>query len=277
MKAPGGLVNGRLCVMIDKVKNLQENLSSFNNGLIAFSGGVDSTVLLNISREEIKGQITAVIVDSPTLPRSELIEARKIAAGLDIQLVEMASREMDLPDFINNTSQRCYFCKDHRYQMLRIYAKENGFECILDGSNFDDLSDHRPGQVAAQEQGIRSPLQEVGLTKTEIRELAREMDLPNWDKPSSACLASRIPYGTKISSRLLDQVDQAEIFLKELGIRRLRVRHHGEIARIEVPIESFDKVILNRTAIITEFDKIGFTYITLDIKGFRSGSMNEVI
>jgi len=263
--------------MTDKEKKLRGIISYLENVLIAYSGGVDSTVLIKISQEEIDGQITAVIVNSPTLPRSELDDARKIAAGLDIQLVEMESREMDLPDFINNTSQRCYFCKDHRYQMLRIYAKENGFEYILDGSNFDDLSDHRPGQVAAQEQGIRSPLQEAELTKTEIRNLAREMALPNWDKPSSSCLASRIPYGTVISAELLDQVDQAEIFLKELGFRRLRVRHHGDIARIEVPLELFDQVIQNRTAIIVELEKIGFPYITLDIKGFRSGSMNEVI
>ena len=263
--------------MTDKEKKLRGIISYLENVLIAYSGGVDSTVLIKISQEEIDGQITAVIVNSPTLPRSELDDARKIAAGLDIQLVEMESREMDLPDFINNTSQRCYFCKDHRYQMLRIYAKENGFEYILDGSNFDDLSDHRPGQVAAQEQGIRSPLQEAELTKTEIRNLARERALPNWDKPSSSCLASRIPYGTVISAELLDQVDQAEIFLKELGFRRLRVRHHGDIARIEVPEESFDQAIKQRSLIIAALKEIGFSYITLDIKGFRSGSMNEVI
>jgi uncharacterized protein len=263
--------------MTDKIEKLREILSTMEDSLIAYSGGVDSTLLLKITQEMAAGRITAVIVDSPTLPRSELNDARKIAADLGIQLVEMTSREIDLPDFLENSSQRCYFCKDHRYQMLKEYAKDNGFEYILDGSNFDDLSDHRPGQVAAQEQGIRSPLQEAGLTKAEIRGVAQEMGLSNWDKPSSACLASRIPYGTKISTELLDQVDQAEFFLKELGLRRLRVRHHGEIARIEVPYESFDMVILNRTAIISELDKIGFTYITLDIKGFRSGSMNEVI
>ena len=263
--------------MTNKLKELKGILSNQENALVAYSGGVDSTLLLKISQEVLGDQVTAVIVDSPSLPRTELIKAREIAENIGVQLVEMLSEEMTLPDFLANTSQRCYFCKDHSYQTLNKFAKENGFQQILDGSNLDDMSDHRPGQIAAQEQGIRSPFQEVGLTKAEIRALAREMDLPNWDKPSSACLASRIPYGTKISSELLDQVEKAENYLAELGFLRLRVRHHGEIARIEVPEESFDQVIKQRSLIIAALEKIGFSYITLDIKGFRSGSMNEVV
>jgi uncharacterized protein len=189
----------------------------------------------------------------------------------------MQTYEMELADFSSNTSERCYFCKDHRYRILSQYATENGYKNILDGSNHDDLTDHRPGQRAAHEHNVRSPLQEAGFTKTEIRQLARKLGLPNWNKPSSACLASRIPYGTAITLELLAQIEKAEKFLSNLGFSEFRVRHHGEIARIEVPVELFELVIQQKSAIVNALEEIGYSYITLDIKGFRSGSMNEVI
>ena len=263
--------------MKQKMEQLKDIFSSMDKVLIAYSGGVDSTFLVKTAQDVLGDKVTAVIVLSPTLPNRELNEAREIALKLGIQLVEMESQEMTLPDFLANTSQKCYFCKDHRFILLKNYAAENNFHHIMDGSNADDLSDHRPGQQAALEQGVRSPLQEAGLSKNEIRELARKIGLPNWDKPSSACLASRIPYGVEITSSLLKEIEEAEDFLFSLGFRQLRVRHHGKLARIEVPPEVFDQVMGNRSGIIKGFEEIGFSYTALDLKGFRSGSMNEVI
>ena len=263
--------------MEKKEAQLKSILSSMKNLLVAFSGGVDSTLLLKIAQDVLGDQVTAVIVTGPTLPEKELHQAREIATELGIPLVEMESQEMGLPEFQANTTRRCYFCKDHRYKKLKIYAKEHNFQTIIDGGNADDLSDHRPGQKAALEQGIRSPLQEAGFTKQDIRTIAKKTNLPNWDKPSSACLASRIPYGTEITPKLLNQVEGAEDFLADLGFNQLRVRHHGNIARIEIPQEVFNQVLSHREEILTAFKNLGFTYTTLDLNGFRSGSMNEVI
>ncbi len=263
--------------MKQKMGHLKNIFSSMDKVLAAYSGGVDSTFLVKTAQDVLGDKVTAVILISTTLPKRELNEAREIALKLGIQLVEMNSQEMTLPDFLANTPQKCYFCKDHRFTLLRNYADENNFHHIIDGSNADDLSDHRPGQQAALEQGIRSPLQEAGLTKNEIRELARKMGLPNWGKPSSACLASRIPYGMEITPSLLKEIEEAEDFLFRLGFRQLRVRHHGKLAKIEVPPEVFDQVMGNRLKIIKAFEELGFFYTTLDLKGFRSGSMNEVI
>jgi len=263
--------------MKQKMDHLKTILSGMESAVVAYSGGVDSTFLVKIAQDVLGDSVTAVIMISPTLPKRELEDARKIAGNLGIKLVETESREMDLPDFLANSSQRCYFCKDHSYDLLNKYAAENNIQNMIDGSNADDVSDHRPGQQAALEQGVRSPLREAGLTKQEIRKLARTHNLPNWDKPSSACLSSRIPYGTKITPSLLKQVEEAEEFLLKLGFDELRVRHHGDIARIEVSTTVFDQVMENRSDIINFFKKLGFSYTTLDLTGFRSGSMNEVI
>jgi uncharacterized protein len=263
--------------MKQKMDHLKTILSGMESAIVAYSGGVDSTFLVKIAQDVLGDSVTAVIMISPTLPKRELEDARKIAGNLGIKLVETESQEMDLPDFLANSSQRCYFCKDHSYDLLNKYAAENNIQNMIDGSNADDVSDHRPGQQAALEQGVRSPLREAGLTKQEIRKLARTHNLPNWDKPSSACLSSRIPYGTKITPSLLKQIEEAEEFLFKLGFDELRVRHHGDIARIEVPTAVFDQVMENRSDIINFFKKLGFSYTTLDLTGFRSGSMNEVI
>jgi uncharacterized protein len=243
--------------------------------LLAFSGGVDSTLLLRIAKDTLGEQVTAVIVNSPTLPRRELQESRQVAQELEVQLLEINSQEMELTQFTDNTPERCYFCKDHRYQELVSYAQENKYQQILDGSNADDLQDFRPGQKAAQEHNVRSPLQEAGFTKGDIRELARELGLPNWDKPSSACLASRIPYRTPVTVERLKQIESAEEYLRSLGFDQFRVRHHEPIARIEVDPENFEGILKHRSQITQAFRKIGYDYITLDIDGFQSGSMNK--
>ncbi len=260
-----------------KLELLREKLSSLENTIIAYSGGVDSTLLTKVAQDLIGERLTAVIVISPTLAERELIEARNIAAQIGVKLVEMNSEELSIPAYCDNSENRCYICKDYRYEMLRTYAADHGFQEILDGSNADDLNDYRPGQKAAQEHGVRSPLQEAGLTKAEIRSLAKELELSNWEKPSSACLASRIPYGTTITLSMLHMIEKAENFLYQLGFQQHRVRHHGEIARIEVLPEQFEKLMAQRVEIIQNLEEIGYTYITLDIKGFRSGSLNEGI
>ena len=261
--------------MNEKIAKLKEILSSMENALVAYSGGIDSTLLLKVAQDILGDRTAGLIVISPTLPGRELDEARETALYLGFKLIEKFSREMELPVFVANTDRRCYFCKDHRYQMLNEYAAEHGYQNLLDGSNADDLGDYRPGKQAALEQSVRSPLQEAGFTKKEIRNLAQELDLPNWSKPSSACLASRIPYGTEITLDLLKQVEAAENYLSDLGLREYRVRHHHDIARIEIPPQDFNLLIEHRLGINQYFKELGFIYVTLDIKGFRSGSLNE--
>ncbi len=263
--------------MNSKLNAVREILQSMEKPLVAYSGGVDSTLLLSLAHDLAGDKAAGLIAISPTLPASELEEARHIAHQYGWRLFEVESEEMEIPDFTANTELRCYFCKDHRYQLLRQFARENGYTSLVDGSNADDLKDFRPGQKAAQEQGVRSPLQEAGLTKAEIRNVAKKLGLPNWDKPSSACLASRIPYGTSLTEDLLHRIGQAESALADLGFKQFRVRYHGPVARIEVPTADFDLVLAQKERIIRSLEKIGFDYVTLDLEGFRSGSMNKGI
>jgi len=263
--------------MDSKIAHLRQIISGTDRPLVAFSGGVDSTVLMKIAYDMHGKRCAAAIAVSPTLPKHELEEARMIAHEMGWILVELESSEMDLPSFTANTVRRCYFCKDHRYRHLKEYADQNGYSQVIDGSNLDDMGDYRPGQQASRELGIRSPLQEAEFSKTEVRKLARELNLPNWDKPSSACLASRIPYGTPLTVELLTQIGQAESALAELGLKQYRVRYHGSVARIEVPEDDFDLVLDHKQQIVKTLNKIGFQYITLDLEGFQSGSMNKGI
>ena len=241
---------------------------------MAYSGGTDSAFLLAVAHDTLGDRALALTADSPSVPRAELDAARAIAAGLGVQHVILPTAELDDPAYRANTPERCYFCKGHYLGELLAYAQAHGFGHLVDGGNVDDLGDYRPGQKAARERGVRSPLQEAGLGKAEIRALARERGLPNWDKPSAACLASRIPYGTPVTAEALAQIERAEEQMHRLGFRQVRVRHHDTIARLEVEPADLAHAVEQRESIVAALREAGFTYVTLDLAGFRSGSMN---
>ena len=247
--------------------------------LIAFSGGVDSTFLLKVAVDSLGSRACALTAVSPTYPQRELEEAKRLASLIKATHVIVDSNELEIPGFADNTEKRCYYCKSELFTISIAEAKELGFECVADGSNVDDLSDYRPGKAAAQELGVRSPLQEANLTKEEIRLLSREMNLPTWDKPAFACLSSRFPYGTRITEERVGRVASGEEFLRELGFRQFRLRYHGDIARIEVDEGSL-KLFLDegvRKKAVEGLKAAGFVYVTLDLQGYRQGSMNEAL
>ena len=261
-----------------KYNKLIKTIVSNNNLLIAFSGGVDSTFLLNRSLS-ILGQdnIMAVICTSETYPKEELDQAEKYCKQNKIKYKLIKTSELKIPNFIKNPPERCYYCKYELFRNLRKIAKKYNFSQIADGSNFDDLKDFRPGNKAKKELGIISPLVDAKITKKDIRDLSKLFNISTFDKPSFACLSSRFPYGTKITINKINQVGKAEKYLKSLGLKTVRVRHHETIARIEINYNDFSKIIRLRSKIMKHLKKIGFTYITLDMGGFRSGSMNEVL
>lgn len=260
--------------MYDKLTRLRQALLDMSSVAIAYSGGTDSAFLLAVAHDVLGDRALALTADSPSVPRAELAEAQALAASLGVRHVILPTAELDDPAYRANTPDRCYFCKGHYLGELRAYAQARSFDFLVDGSNVDDLGDHRPGQRAARERGIRSPLQEAGLTKAEIRALARERGLPNWDKPAVACLASRIPYGTPVTAETLAQIERAEECLHRLGFRQARVRHHGAVARLELEAADLARAIELREAIDAGVRAAGFTYVALDLAGFRSGSMN---
>jgi uncharacterized protein len=246
--------------------------------LLAFSGGVDSTYMLYVAREALgKENVLAVIAQSPTYPVEEIEDAIRVADSLDVKCRIIRTEEFSDENFIANSRERCYYCKKELFEKMKILARENEIETIIDGSNADDINDYRPGSRAKDEFGVRSPLLEADLAKEEIRQLSKEAKLPTWDKPSMACLASRIPYGTRIDEGILRVIREGEGFLRSLGFRQLRVRHHDKIARIEVDKGSLPKVMEKgiMDSIIKKFEELGYVYVTLDLKVFRSGSMNE--
>jgi len=259
---------------LDRLKNI---LSEMRKVLVAFSGGVDSSFLLKVARDVLGEDVFAVIASSETYPEKEREEAIRLARELSVRYEVIQTKELENPEFSHNPPERCYFCKMELFSNLKKIAEAQGIPYVLDGSNYEDISDFRPGTKAGAELGVRSPLKEVGLVKNEIRQLSRLLDLPTWNKPSMACLSSRFPYYTEIESDSLKQVARAEEYLKELGFTQVRVRHHGQIARIEVEPSEFQKIIDEkiRKEMIQYFKQIGFIYITLDLAGFRSGSMNE--
>jgi len=245
--------------------------------LVAFSGGIDSTLVLRLASEQLGADAVAITAVSPSLARSDLEAARDIAReiGADHELVR--SKETEDPRYQRNDPQRCYFCKTNVYQCLIDFARERGFDWILDGTNADDIGDHRPGLRAAREHGVRSPLQEAGVGKEEIRSWARELGLSNWNRPANACLSSRVPYGSEVTPKKLAQVEQAEASLRKLGFRELRVRHHDQVARIEVSPDELPRAVEQGEHIITAMKEAGFLYASLDLAGFRSGSMNDAL
>lgn len=261
-----------------KLSDLRKLLKSFGSAAVAFSGGVDSTFLLKVAHEELGEKAVAVTVFSPLIPKKEAFEAENFCKNENIRHFVLELDPLEIHGFKDNPENRCYICKKEIFNKIKDLASENGVFTVCDGSNADDTGDYRPGMQAIRELGIKSPLLECGLTKNEIRILSKELDLPSWNKPSAACLASRFVYGETITEKKLKMVEIAEDFLREKGFSQQRVRIHGEnLARIEVNKEDFEKILVIKDEINSFFKELGFVYTTLDLTGFRSGSMNEVI
>jgi uncharacterized protein len=263
----------------DKQSLLKESLSRLGRTLIAYSGGVDSAYLAFVAHRVLGSDMLAVIADSPSLARAQLQDAIAFAEEQHIPLQVLQTAEMERPEYVRNDSSRCFHCKDELFTVMERFAQEHGFRAIAYGVNVDDEGDFRPGRKAASRHHVAAPLLEAGLTKADIRELARQAGLRVWEKPASACLSSRIEYGRPVTAQALQAVEKGEDALRALGFRQFRVRHHGELVRIEIAREELPRALT--TEMFAEFSRIfrqlGFLYITVDVEGFRSGSMNAAL
>jgi uncharacterized protein len=263
---------------MEKETRLREIVRAFDRVAVAYSGGVDSAVLLAVCAEELRDRVVAITAVSASLAREERDGARALARSLGVEHVEVETREMEDPDYARNEPDRCYHCKRAVFSAMAEALGDDEPRTILHGANSDDAGDYRPGSRAAEERGVRAPLAEAGLSKDDVRVLARRMGLPVWDKPAAPCLASRIPYGTPVTPEALRRIEDAERFLREeAGFTVLRVRHHGDLARIELPEDDLARALADRARIVARMREIGYTYISLDLAGFRSGSLNEVL
>ena len=262
---------------LTKLERLKNTLRGMEKLLIAFSGGVDSTFLLRVAQEVLGENVMAVIASSETYPDKEIQDAVSLVKNWNVRYKVIQTQELENPDFVSNPPQRCYFCKKELFTKLKEIAVREGIPYVADGANFEDMDDFRPGLQAGKELNVRSPLKESFLLKSEIRELSQEMGVPTWNKPSLACLSSRFPYYTEIDKKSLVQIAQAEEYLKSMGFAQVRVRHHGQIARIEVEPDEILKAAgtEKRNRIVEKFKKIGYSYVTIDLAGYRTGSMNE--
>ncbi|HZD39700.1 MAG TPA: ATP-dependent sacrificial sulfur transferase LarE [Terriglobales bacterium] len=260
-------------------ERLRAIIEATGGALVAFSAGVDSTFLLKVAHEVLGERAVAFTAASPTAPPGELDSAKQIARAFGCRHIVVDSHELSNPSFARNPANRCFFCKDEIYRICRSQADELGLAVVFDGTNLDDLKDHRPGLQSAALWKVRHPLVEAEMTKEDIRRYSRSLGLPTWDKPSSPCLSSRFPYGTEITLERLQQIAACEVFLRQLHFREFRVRYHGNLARIELAQEEmkrfFDPGV--RQAVVEKFKEAGFSYVSLDLQGYRTGSMNEAL
>jgi len=262
----------------ERLRELERIVAPYGSALVAFSGGVDSSLALAICARALpKDNVLAVTSNNETYLPSELDLAREFAGSLGVEHLIVNTRELDDPNYASNPKNRCYFCKSTLYSDLHRIAGEHGYACVVDGANADDEGDYRPGRRAAKELGVVSPLSLARVDKAEVRELAKHLGLPTWDKPALACLSSRFPYGQEITAEKLAQVARAEEFLREQGFRQVRVRHHGEIARLEVGPEEMERAFALREKISAELREAGFLYVALDLSGYKSGSLNAAL
>jgi pyridinium-3,5-biscarboxylic acid mononucleotide sulfurtransferase len=258
-----------------KREQVIDRLRGLGSALVAYSGGVDSALLLALAREALGDRAVAFTAVSPAVPPDELEAARALARQLGAEHLERPSAELDDPNYARNPSDRCYFCKTELYDLAREEARVRGFSAVVAGTNADELRDYRPGLRAAAEHGVVQPLAEAGLTKAEIRALSREIGLPTWDKPQQPCLSSRIPYGTEVTRERLDQLARAEMALRGLGLREFRVRWHGDVARIEVAEAELARLLSVRAEAASALHRAGFQFVSVDLEPFRSGRLNE--
>jgi uncharacterized protein len=265
-----------------KLARLHDILRDISSAVVAFSGGVDSTFVAAVAHDILGGRALAVTGVSPSVPQAEVAEATELARTIGIAHECIDTSEMDDPNYVKNNPDRCFHCKDELYGVLQTIACERGFDAVIDGCNLDDTGDFRPGRRAAGRHAVRSPLVEAGLTKADIRALSRERGLPTWDKPAMACLSSRIPYGTPVTVETLSLVERAEAYLRSLSLRQLRVRHQvlasgDPTARIETDDAGLAILLAHRAEIADELKALGYLYVTLDLAGYRTGSLNEVL
>lgn len=263
--------------MEEKLNKLREYLKQLGNVVIAFSGGVDSTFLLKIAHDTLGDNVIAATARSCSFPERELNETIAFCEKEKIRHIICDSEELEIEGFCQNPKNRCYLCKTELFTKLKNIAAQNGFEHIAEGSNIDDMGDYRPGLTAVSELGIKSPLRAVGLTKSEIRHLSKQLGLSTWQKASFACLASRFPYGETISKEKLGMIEKAEQFLLDKGFYQVRVRIHGDVARIEILPEEFGQLTVIHDEVVTSLKSYGFSYVSMDLQGYRTGSMNETL